>query len=96
MGPGGEFLVTLLDRWLTKNPKMAQEVSGRPGTWPIWDEVTTAYLLGLTKSETHPRPTVRDDRTFDHAHPRGTLTWITAIDADRLWADLAKRLEGTR
>ena len=67
-------------------------LSGAPGTVPIWDEVTVAFLLGLTRQEVRPRPRLRDDLSFDHERPRGTITWITAIDADRLWTDLASSL----
>ena len=43
--------------------------------------------------ETRPRRRLRDDRTFDHEHPRATIDWVTAIDGERLWADLAARLK---
>jgi purine nucleosidase len=86
-------LVANLERWLAQNGKLAESVSGAPGTWPIWDEVTTAYLLGLATVRTYPRPALRDDMTFDHSQPRGTLDWVTEIDTDRLWADLARKLD---
>jgi purine nucleosidase len=88
----GSFLATSLEAWLGENGKIAESVTGSPASWPIWDEVVTAYLLGLTKTETHPRPALRDDLTFDHAAARGTITWITEIDTDRLWADLVAKL----
>jgi hypothetical protein len=71
---------------------MAESATGQPGTWPIWDEVTVAYLLGLTESRTYPRPVLRDDLTFDHAPPQGTVDWITGIDSQRLWNDFRKKL----
>ena len=91
-GPRGAYLVGLLEAFVTGAPKMVESVSGRPGAWPIWDEVVVAYLLGMTEQEDRPRPALRDDRTLDHTRPRGRITWITAIDAERLWKDLAVKL----
>jgi inosine-uridine nucleoside N-ribohydrolase len=87
----GSTLVSLLESWLARNAKLAASETGSPESWPIWDEVTVAHLLGFTRVETRPRPTLRDDRIFDHSRPQGTIGWITAIDADRLWADLAAK-----
>ena len=56
----------------------------------------TAHLLGLTRTKTHPRPVLRDDLTFDHSHPRGTIDWITEVDERRLWNDLAAQLDRAR
>jgi len=89
---GSKYLCAILERWIADNPKLVEEASGKPGHWPIWDEVTVAYLLGMTTSEERPRPVLRDDRTLDHTQPHGTIRWITTIDSDRLWADLAGQL----
>ena len=91
-GPRGAYLAGLLKAFLVREPKMVESVSGRPGAWPIWDEVVVAYLLGMTEQEDRPRPTLRDDRTFDHSRSKGRITWITTIDAERLWDDLAAKL----
>lgn len=90
--PGKLYLGEILERWIVRNPKLVEEASGKPGTWPIWDEVAVAHLLGMTTHEERPRPVLRDDRTFDHDRPNGSITWITDIDADRLWADLGGKL----
>lgn len=92
----GPTLANLLQSWLDKHGELARKVSGSSSTWPIWDEVTTAYLLGMTTSKTYPRPRLRDDMTFDHARPRGTITWITSVDAEALWADLVAKSDRTR
>lgn len=93
-GPRGAYLVGILKAFVAREPKLVESVSGRPGAWPIWDEVVVAYLLGMTEQEDRPRPALRDDRTFDHARSRGRITWITAIDAERSWNDLAAKLAG--
>jgi inosine-uridine nucleoside N-ribohydrolase len=86
---------TLLRQWETwwarraKNPPVG---SSRTDDWTIWDEVTVAYLLGLTETATYPRPRLRDDLTFDQNSPHGTIEWITAIDSRRLWDDLRRKL----
>ncbi len=87
--PRAKHLTGMLERWIAENPQMAAEASGKPGHWILWDEVTTAYLLGMTTSEDRPRPALRDDRTLDHSKPMGKIRWITGIDSGRLWADLS-------
>ena len=74
-----------------RTARLARSTTGSAATWPIWDEVAVAYLLGMTTSKTYPRPGLRDDMTFDHARPRGTITWITSVDAEALWADLVAK-----
>jgi purine nucleosidase len=86
-------LVNRFDTWIVKNGKLAKEQTGSPITWPIWDEVTTAYLLGLAKAETRPRPRLRDDLTFDLDQPKGTIEWITSFDEGKLWSDLVAKIK---
>ena len=91
-GKGGDYLGEVLADWIARNPKLAEHQAGKAGAWPIWDEVAVAYLLGMTRQERKPRPSLRDDRTFDHTHPSGEITWVTSIDAEKLWDDLASKL----
>lgn len=86
------LLLERFDSWLAHNPKTAQVNTGSTIVWPIWDEVTTAYLLGMAKVETRPRPRLREDLTFDLDNPRGTIDWVTSIDEGRLWADLVAKI----
>ncbi len=86
-------LLGRFDSWIAANAKLAQSDTGSPIVWPIWDEVTTAYLLGLAKTESRPRPRLRDDLSFDLDHPRGTIEWVTAIDEGRLWTDLVTKIK---
>ncbi|GAC1411115.1 MAG: nucleoside hydrolase [Gemmatimonadaceae bacterium] len=55
--------------------------------WVIWDTITLAYVLGMTDQHTSPRPTMRDDMTFEQFSPDRTVTWITSVDEKRMWAD---------
>lgn len=92
LGDRGAVLSALLEGWLARNGKLATTLTGTPDAAPIWDEVAVAFLLGMTRQETRPRPRLRDDLTFDHTRPRGNVTWVTSIDAERLWADLGANL----
>lgn len=94
-GPRADGLVADLRAWVRKEPKLCEAESGSATAWPIWDEVTVAHLLGLTKTEDHPRPALRDDLSFDHAGGRGTLRWVTAVDSEALWRDLSVHLRAT-
>ena len=60
-GKPGRYLAGLLVGWLERQENLIQMVTGDRNTWPVWDEATVAYLLGLTKTEVHPRPRLRDD-----------------------------------
>jgi purine nucleosidase len=55
--------------------------------WVIWDDITLAYVLGMTKQHTLPRPSMRDDMTFGQVKTDRTVTWITDVDEERMWAD---------
>ena len=101
-GVSGRYLTDLLASWINTNGDLCEAVAGDRFSWPIWDEVTVAYLLGFTHSEIYPRPALRDDMTFEHVSrapaisqlpPAQRITWITAIDADRLWGDLRHKLD---
>jgi len=90
--PAGALLGRF-DSWIAANAKLAKADTGSPIVWPIWDEVTTAHLLGMTRTESRPRPRLRDDLSFDLENPRGTVEWVTAIDEGRLWPDLVAKLK---
>lgn len=92
VSPLADHLVALQSSWLAREPQLARRITGSADAWPVWDEGTTAVLLGFATVETRPRPRLRDDLTFDHDRPRGSIGWVTAIDERRLWADLAGRL----
>lgn len=92
-GPAGAWLVQLLAGWLDRHLDLVRQVTGDPDSWPVWDEVVVAHLMGLTTTRTHPRPRLRDDLAFEHpAVDDRTIDWITDIDASRLWPDLRQRL----
>ena len=55
--------------------------------WVIWDNITLAYVLGMTTHATLPRPRLRDDMTFEKVNTDKTVTWITDVDEQRMWAD---------
>ena len=55
--------------------------------WVIWDDITLAYALGMTTQHTLPRPRLRDDMTFEQVKTDRTVTWITDVDEQRMWAD---------
>lgn len=95
-GDAGKYLAGLLVSWLDQHADLVQSVTSDRNSWPVWDEVTVAYLLGFTASEAHPRPRMRDDMVFEH--PAGgtggpAITWITSIDSAKLWADFTGKLD---
>jgi purine nucleosidase len=55
--------------------------------WVIWDNITLAYMLGMTTQHTMPRPRMRDNMTFEQAKTDRTITWITDVDEQRMWTE---------
>lgn len=95
-GIAGRYLADLHRAWLDRDPSFVEKVTGSRDKWIIWDSVTLAYLLGLTKSKTYPRPILRDDLSFEHSSPAkksATLNWITAINAKKLWRHFTTNLD---
>jgi inosine-uridine nucleoside N-ribohydrolase len=90
-GAPARFLLSILEEYLDRSPEEARSVTGRPDAWPVWDLIAVAHLLGLTQTETHSRPRMRDDMSFEHAGP-GTdeIQWITGVEERRLWEQFAQ------
>jgi inosine-uridine nucleoside N-ribohydrolase len=55
--------------------------------WVIWDNITLAYVLGMTTQHTLPRARLRDDMTFEQVQTERTVTWITDVDEQAMWKD---------
>ncbi|MDW8104222.1 MAG: nucleoside hydrolase [Armatimonadota bacterium] len=91
-GEAGEYLVGLLRWWLETQPDTAKEVTGRSDAWPVWDEIVTAYLLGWVETEKLPRPRLLDSLDFEFAPSAQHITWIRAVDSEKLWGDLVRLL----
>ncbi len=96
-GKTGRYLAGLLVDWLEQRGDLVQMLTGDRSFWPIWDEATMAYLLGLVRIEVHPRPRLRDDLKFEHP-PVGqssgpTIRLVTWIDSEKLWEDFGRKLD---
>ncbi|MCX6636483.1 MAG: nucleoside hydrolase [Acidobacteria bacterium] len=106
-GESGRYLAALLTAWLDRHGDLAKLVTNTyrglfgsmPGddhssdSWPVWDEVVMAYMLGFTRSELYPRPELRDDLQFSKSSsPGSVIRWVTSIDENALWMDLSRRL----
>jgi inosine-uridine nucleoside N-ribohydrolase len=91
-GPVGQWLLEEFVAWYYRFVKpWRKDDFSKP--WIIWDNITLAYVLGMTTQEVHPRPRLRDNMTFEHVPTGKTITWITAVDSKRMWADFLEKLE---
>jgi inosine-uridine nucleoside N-ribohydrolase len=61
--------------------------------WVIWDDITLAYVLGMTDQHTSPRPKLRDNMTFDLVKTERVVIWITDVDEKRLWSDFLRLVD---
>lgn len=91
-GPLAGFLAGLFEKWVRANTDTAAREAGAK-QWVLWDLVTVAHLLGLTKWKEVPRPILNPDISFSHPQTARTIRWITWIDGERVWADLRKQLK---
>lgn len=89
-GQLGAYLNGLFDGWL--DPELVSKMVAS-NTWVIWDDVVTAYLLGMAHGEQRQRPVLEADLRFGHPATSRRLTWLTRIDAERVWRDLAAKID---
>jgi len=91
-GPVGQWLLEEFVAWYYRFVKpWRKDDFSKP--WIIWDNITLAYVLGMTTQEVHPRPRLRDDMAFEHVPTGKSITWITSVDEKRMWADFQEKLE---
>lgn len=87
-GAIGAWLWDEYQNWYFRNVKPLR-VNDFSKPWYIWDDITLAYVLGMTEQHDQPRPHMKDDATFDSFDRTKTVTWITKVDQERLWKDFA-------
>ena len=91
-GPIGNWLWKQFEAFYWRQIKpLRKDDFSRP--WIIWDEISMAYLLGMTEQHVYPRPVLRDDLKFDHPRTDRTITWVTDVDEKRFWADFLQRID---
>jgi len=56
-------------------------------SWVIWDDITLAYVLGMTTQHTARRRQLLDNMAFGSARDDQDVTWITDVDEKRMWSD---------
>jgi inosine-uridine nucleoside N-ribohydrolase len=93
-GATGEYLYQLFDEWLTANSRLAAQMVS-PGAWAVWDEVVVGYVLGLAAGDEVARPRLQAGFVFSHPKTSERITWITRIDAERLWRDFGRKLQNS-
>lgn len=92
-GEIGAWLYDEFAAWYYRNVKPLR-VNDFSKPWIIWDNITLAYVLGMTEQHTRPRPRMKDDMTFEAvAGTNRTVTWITDVDERRMWADYLSLLD---
>ncbi len=92
-GKTGSYIAEIFSSWVGTHGKICKFVTGDERAWPVWDQVTTAHVLGLTSSQMYPRPRLQDDMLFDHTDTGDQkVRWITAVEQERLWAHFAALL----
>jgi inosine-uridine nucleoside N-ribohydrolase len=91
-GPIGAWLWDDYQAWYYRFVKpLRKDDFTKP--WIIWDLITLAYLQGMTRQEERPRPVLKENLRFQHIKTDNTITWITGLETERLWADFAARLD---
>ena len=91
-GPIGAWLWEEFQAWYFRavKPMRSNDLS-KP--WVIWDNITLAYVLGMTKQHTLPRPAMRDNMTFEQTKTDRDVTWITDVDEELMWPDFLRLVD---
>ncbi len=91
-GPIGSWLLAEYQAWYYRfvKPTRRNDFS-KP--WVIWDIITLAHSVGLTTATAMPRPKLRDDLSFELVKTDRTITWITEVNRDKLWADFLEKVD---
>lgn len=91
-GPVGAWLWDDYQNWYFRNVKPWRKNDfSKP--WIIWDTIVMAYEQGLTTQQQIARPHLADNLAFEKTDTKQTITWITGVDSDRMWADFASKLD---
>jgi purine nucleosidase len=91
-GPVGKWLYAEFEIWYFRNVKPLRQ-NDFSKKWVIWDTITLAYIEGLTRQETYPRPALSDAMQFQPGRKGESITWITSVDSKRMWADFVEKLD---
>ena len=85
-GPIGAWLLEEFEAWYFRNVKPIR-VNDFSKSWPIWDNITLAYVLGMTSQHDLPRPRLKPDMSFERVSTDRSVTWITDVDERQMWSD---------
>jgi inosine-uridine nucleoside N-ribohydrolase len=85
-GKAGAWLAECFEKWQARIEENGRRI------WPIWDNITVAYLLGFTRTVEYHRPTIKDDLSFDHNAPHGQISWVEWVDEGHVWPDYVAKL----
>lgn len=91
-GPIGAWLWEEYQAWYFRYVKPLR-INDFSKPWVIWDDITLAYVLGMTTQHSAPRPRLRDDMAFEIVATDRVVEWITDVDEDRLWSDFLKLID---
>ncbi len=94
-GSIGAWLWHDFESWYFRHVKPLR-VDDFSAPWIIWDEITTAFLLGFTETHIAPRPIMALDASFTGCNPHRSVTWITHVDSDALWQSLAADIDAAQ
>ncbi len=91
-GPIGGWLWEEYQAWYYRFVKSLR-VNDFSKPWFIWDDITLAYVLGMTEQHTLPRPRMRNDMTFEQMPTDKSVTWITHVNEKQMWTDFVSLLD---
>ena len=83
----GAYLYNNYTDWIETNKLLVTRMTGSEDTWPIWDEVLVSHLLGFTRTENSPRPTMLANGDLDYSRVSALvpIEWIIDADAIKTW-----------
>jgi purine nucleosidase len=91
-GPIGAWLWEEYQAWYFRVVKPLR-VNDFTKAWVIWDNITLAYVLGMTTQHNSPRPRMRENMTFEQVETKEVVTWISDVDEKTMWDDFLRLLD---
>ena len=75
--------------WITENEEIVTRITGDKDTWPIWDQILSAYVLGYCRTEETARPVLLDNGYLNYwaTEEHSTMQWIIECDSSLVWEE---------
>lgn len=83
------YLLAAFHEWVSTRPEECLHATGDKESWPVWDHIVVAHLLGLTNHLSQTRKILEDDLTLSVDPRGGSIQLIQTVNGKALWEEFA-------